>query len=125
MAPTASAQHRRSGDGALLFLYTALAALGLFIMRIVTSLTGNPVGFMEMFLSHTLPDGTPIKKGYIGIQHLDEGLALLVTAFVFGPLRHNEAFYWQQIHFLIQITPIIAIMNVEACRERNQASWLK
>lgn len=80
---------------------------------------------MEMYLSRTLPDGTPIKTDYTGLHYLDEGLAFLVTAFVFGPLRHNEPLYWQQIHFLVQLVPIIAIMNVEACRERNQASWLK
>lgn len=124
MAPP-TARDRRSGNGTLLFLYAALSAIGLYTMRILTSMTGTPVGFMEMLQSSTFPDGSPIKKDYTGIPSFDIGLASLVAAFVPGPARWNEAFYWQQIHFLVQIAPVIAVMNVEACRGRNQGSWLK
>lgn len=87
-------------------------------------MTENPVGFMDMFASRKLPDGTPLKTDYTGIKFHDIGLAFLVSAFVFGPPRWNEALYWQQIHFLPQLAPVIAIMNVEACRNGNRGKWL-
>ncbi|EUC40317.1 hypothetical protein COCMIDRAFT_30728 [Bipolaris oryzae ATCC 44560] len=123
MAPPTS-QQRRNGDGKVLFLYAILALIGLYTMRIVTSMTNNPVGFMDMFASRKLPDGTPLKTDYTGINPIDTGLAFLVSGFLFGPLRLNEAYYWQQIHFLPQLAPLIAIMNVEACRDGNRGKWL-
>jgi hypothetical protein len=66
-----------------------------------------------------------LKKHYTGFRILDEGLSFLVAAFLYGPTQWNEPFYWQQLHFLLQLTAVIAVNNVEACRERNQSSWLK
>jgi hypothetical protein len=94
-------------------------------MRISTAMNNIPVNFVETVQGDVLPNGVPIKKDYTGIKMLDEGLSFLATAFIYGPTKWNEAFYWQQLHFLFQLTSLIAIRNVEACRERNQGSWLK
>lgn len=94
-------------------------------MRISAVMNDVPVGFADMIETGALPNGTRIKKRYTGIGPLDEGLSFLVAAFMYGPTGWNEPFYWLQLHFLVQITAIIAIMNVEACRERNRGSWLK
>jgi hypothetical protein len=115
----------RANNNALLAAFAALSGLGLYTMRILPAMNNLPVGFMDVSKTGVLPNGVPLKKDFTGIRHLDEGLAFLVSAFVYGPTRWNETFYWQQIHFLLQITVLIAIMNVEACRERNQRSWLK
>jgi hypothetical protein len=124
MAPP-TAHQRRNGNAKLLFLHIVLALVGLYTMRIVTSMNGVPVGLTDMLETRTLPNGAPLKTDYTGIRPVDDMLALLVAAFIPGPLRMNEAYYWQQIHFLLQIGPVIAVQNVEACRERNQGSWLK
>lgn len=94
-------------------------------MRIVIILNDVPVAFSNVIEAGVLPNGTRFKKYYTGIGPLDEMLSFLVAAFLYGPTGWNEAFYWQQLHFLGQIAPIIAIMNVEACREKHQSSWLK
>lgn len=94
-------------------------------MRITTALNDVPIGFGAMIESGALPNGFRYKTHYTGIGPLDQGLSFLVAAFLYGPTNWNQAFYWQQFHFLSQLTAIIAIMNVEACRDRNQGSWLK
>lgn len=94
-------------------------------MRLAPMLNGVPVGFLEIVEAGVLPNGLRIKKHFTGLKALDEGLAFLVTAFIHGPTRWDERFYWQQVHFLGQIATIIAVMNVEACRERHRSSWLK
>jgi hypothetical protein len=110
----------------LLLTTVALISLaGAWFMRISPALNDAPVGFLDVVQSGTHPNGVAVKKHYTGLKPLDEGLAFLVTAFLSGSAGWNEAFYWQQFHFLTQITALIAIMNVEACRERNRSSWLK
>ncbi|KAL6160253.1 hypothetical protein ACJQWK_09422 [Exserohilum turcicum] len=94
MAPS-TAHDRRSSDGIVLFLYAVLAALGLYTMRIVTTMNDVPVGFMEMLQAPTLPDGTLIKTVYTGIEPLDQGLTAMVSAFMLGSTGWNQAFYWQ------------------------------
>lgn len=94
-------------------------------MRISLALYDAPVGFLDTVAAGVHPNGTPIKIDYTGLKVLDEGLSFLVTAFLPGSAGWNEVFYWQQFHFLLQITGLVAIMNVEACRERNRGSWLK
>jgi hypothetical protein len=115
----------RPYNALLLSVFAILAPIGAWTMRITTFLNGAPVGFNDVVAAGVHPNGTPIKKSYTGLFALDEGLSFLVTAFLPGAAGWNEAFYWQQFHFLIQLTVAIAIMNVEACRERNRGSWLK
>ena len=94
-------------------------------MRISLVLNDLPLDFNKIIETGILPNGMRIKKHFTGVVPLDEGLSFLVAAFLYGPTAWNEAFYWQQLHFLVQITTLIAVMNVEACRERNRGSWLK
>lgn len=94
-------------------------------MRISPILNDVPVGFADISETGTFPNGMPVKQHFTGVKPLDDGLSFLVAAFIYGPTGWNEALYWQQLHFLCQIAGMIAIMNVEACRERNQSSWLK
>lgn len=94
-------------------------------MRIYIVFNGVPIGFDKMIETNLLPNGIPIKKHFTGIMPLDEGLSFLNAAFIYGPSRWNEAFYWQQLHFLLQVTALVVVMNVEACRERNRSSWLR
>ena len=122
---TLSAPTRRPGNTTIITIFAVLSFAGLYIMRISTALNGVPVGFADIIETGTMPNGTRVKKHYTGLGFLDEGLSFLVAAFLPGPTAWNESFYWQQFHFLHQITPILAIMNVEACRERNRGSWLK
>jgi hypothetical protein len=124
MAPS-TASVGRANNNALLGAFAALAGLGLYTMRIAPAMNNLPLGFMEVIETGILPNGVPLKKDFTGIRHLDDGLSFLVAAFVYGPTKWNESFYWLQIHFLFQIAVLIAISNVEACRERNQRSWLK
>jgi hypothetical protein len=124
MAPSTT-RAGRSNNNALLVLFAALSVLGLYTMRISVSMNNVPVGFLETVEEGVLAHALPLKKDYTGIHYLDQGLAFLVLAFVYGPTSWNEPLYWQQTHFLFQFTVLLAIMNVEACRERNQGSWLK
>ncbi|KAH4127099.1 hypothetical protein HBH68_065640 [Parastagonospora nodorum] len=109
----------------LLITFALLSAAGAWFMRVSLILYDAPKDFLEVVQAGVYPNGTPIKKDYTGLAPLDEGLSFLVAAFLPGAAGWNETFYWQQFHFLIQITGLIAIMNVEACRERNSASWIK
>jgi hypothetical protein len=94
-------------------------------MRINTAIKDAPVGFNQTLEAGVHPNGVVIKKSYTGLGPVDEVLKLLVTAFLPGAARWNELAFWQQFHFLVQIAPMIAVMNIEACRERNRGSWIK
>jgi hypothetical protein len=94
-------------------------------MRIYPMLKGAPVGFTEANETGVHANGTPIETSYTGLTFLDQGLSFLVTAFLPAAAGWNEAAYWHLFHFLPQLTPFIAITTIEACRERNQGSWLK
>ena len=124
MAPS-TARAGRPNNNALLCLLAALSVLGLYTMRVSVAMNDIPKDFRAVAQGNALPNGVPIKRDFTGIKLLDEGLAFLVVAFIFGPTKWNETFFWQQFHFLFQITSLIAIMNVEACRNRNQGSLLK
>jgi hypothetical protein len=124
MAPS-TARAGRANNNALLILFAVISALGLYTLRIQSAMNDIPRGFLETVQGDVLSNGVPIKKNFTGIKMLDEGLSFLVIAFLYGPTKWNEPFYWQQFHFLFQITSLVAVMNVEACRKRNQGSWLK
>ncbi|CAO2649427.1 Nn.00g068120.m01.CDS01 [Neocucurbitaria sp. VM-36] len=121
----ASSSSRRPYNGALIAVLLALAGVGAWFMRISPALNDAPVGFLDIVETSTLPNGTRLKKYYTGIGPLDDMLSFLVAAFLYGPTKWNEVFYWLQLHFLVQFAAPMAIMNVEACRERNRGSWLK
>ncbi|CAE7009140.1 hypothetical protein P3342_002968 [Pyrenophora teres f. teres] len=124
MAPS-TAGLGRPNNNALLAVLAVLSAVGMYCVRISCIVHDLPVDFLDVAKTAILPNGVKMRKDYVGIKPIDENLSLLVAAFIYGPTKWNEAFYWQQVHFLGQIAVIIAIMNVEACRERNQTSWLK
>lgn len=124
MAPS-TASVGRPNNNALLTVMAVLAGLGMYFMRIGCVVHDYPVDILDAVAAGVLPNGAKIRKVYTGVKPVDENLSLLVTAFLYGPTKWNEAFYWQEVHFLTQLTAVIAIMNVEACRERNQGSWLK
>ncbi|KAH7074674.1 hypothetical protein BKA63DRAFT_319137 [Paraphoma chrysanthemicola] len=115
----------RPYNGLLLTILPLLSATGLWYMRINTVLKDAPVGFNQTLEAGVHPNGVVIKKSYTGLGPVDEVLKLLVTAFLPGAARWNEPAFWQQFHFLLQIAPMIAVMNIEACRERNRGSWIK
>lgn len=121
----ASPTARRPYNAALITVLVALSMAGAWFMRISVMLNYVPVGFNKIIETGVLPNGTRLKKHYTGVGPLDDMLSFLVAAFLYGPTGWNEVFYWQQLHFLLQITASIVVMNVEACRERNRASWLK
>jgi hypothetical protein len=121
-APLAGA---RPGNALLLTTFALLSMAGAWFMRISLALYDAPVGFVDAVQAGVHLNGTPIKKEYTGLRVFDEGLAFLVSAFLPGSAGWNEVFFWQQFHFLLQITGLVAIMNVEACRERNRGSWIK
>ncbi|KAI1438415.1 hypothetical protein GGR50DRAFT_429559 [Xylaria sp. CBS 124048] len=107
---------------ALFMLIFALAsAYAAWAMRIETAIKGIPVGFVEQVESKVLPDGTPMRTHYTGIEAVDSGLLFLVAAFIAGPLGWDEGVRLQQMHFLVQFFAIVAVWNVEACRARH--SW--
>jgi hypothetical protein len=122
---SASPAGARPYNALLLATFALLSFTGAWFMRIYLVLRDAPVGFLDVLEAGAHPNGTPIEKNYTGLKIIDELLALLVTAFLPATTGWNEAAYWQEFHFLLQIMPIIAIMNVEACRERNQKSWIK
>ncbi|RMZ73160.1 fad binding domain-containing [Pyrenophora seminiperda CCB06] len=126
MAPS-PARAGRPNNNALLLIMAVLSAIGLYCMRIGCVVHDYPIDILEGAKMGILPNtnGVRMRKEYTGIKQVDEPLGFLVTAFLYGPTKWNEPFYWQQVHFLTQLAVIIAIMNVEACRERNQGSWLK
>jgi len=123
MAP--SARVGRPNNNALLAVMAALSAVGMYCMRVGCIVHDYPVEILDAAKTGILPNGVKMRKDYFGIKPVDESLSFLVTAFLYGPTKWNEAFYWQQVHFLGQLAVVVAIMNVEACRERNQSSWLK
>jgi hypothetical protein len=122
---SASPAGARPYNAVLLTTFALLSVAGAWFMRIYLALSDAPVGFLDALEAGAHPNGTPMKKDFTGLKIFDEGISLLVAAFLPGAAGWNEAAYWQQFHFLLQITPIIAIMNVEACRERNQGSLIK
>ncbi|EDU40033.1 hypothetical protein PtrSN002B_002391 [Pyrenophora tritici-repentis] len=124
MAPS-TASVGRPNNNAVLAVMAVLSVIGLYCMRIGCVVHDYPIDILDVAKTAILPNGVKMRKDYFGIKPVDESLSFLVTAFLYGPTKWNEAFYWQQVHFLGQITVIIAVMNVEACRERNQSSWLK
>lgn len=124
MAQTATIV-RRPGNMAICAIFAVLSALGLWTMRVSTAMNEVPVGFMDIIQTGVMPNGLALRKGYTGFAPLDDLLSFLVAAFLPGPTKWNESFYWQQLHFLVQIAPMIAVTTVEACRERNKGSWLK
>jgi len=124
MAPS-SARVGRPNNNALLAVMAVLSVIGMYCMRIGCIVHDYPVEILDAVKTGILPNGVKIRKDYLGIKPVDESLSFLVTAFLYGPTKWNEAFYWQQVHFLGQLAVAVAIMNVEACRERNQGSWLK
>ena len=115
----------RPYNGLLLAFFGVLSAAGLWFMRISTVLNDAPVGFLDIVASGTHPNGVVIKITYTHLKPVDEVLSFLVAAFLPGTAGWDEVFYWQQVHFLVQIGSLLAIMNVEACRTRNSGSWLK
>ena len=115
----------RPYNGLVLIIFAVLSAWGLWVFRIAPGVYKFPVGLYDLLDAGVLPNGQPIKKHYTGLGPVDKILTLLVTVFIYGPAGWNEQFYWQQLNFLLQITPIAAVMNAEACRERNRGSWLK
>lgn len=124
MVTLASSAHRPN-NATVLAIFAVFAVLGAWFMRIAPILNDVPIGFANIAETGILPNGMRIKNKFTGLKPLDDGLSFLVAAFIYGPTGWNEAFYWQQLHFLGQLPGLIAIMNVEACRERNQSSWLK
>jgi hypothetical protein len=122
---TSTGRVGRPNNNALLAMMAGLAALGFYTMRITPAQNDIPVGFLDAAASGVLHNGVLLKKDYTGVRLVDEGLSFLVAAFLSGPMRWNEPFYWQQLYFLIQLTALITINNVEAYRQRNQNSWLK
>jgi hypothetical protein len=122
---TSTARVGRPNNNVLLAIIAVLAAIATYAMRITTAQNGIPVGFLESASSGVMANGVLVKKHYTGIGFLDQGLSFLVAAFLYGPTGWNEPFYWQQLHFLLQFTAVLTVTNVEACRERNQGSWLK
>ena len=115
----------RPYNSLLLVTFALCSLAGAWFMRIYLTLNDAPVGFLDVVQAGVHPNGVAIKKHYTGLKPLDEGLSFLVSAFLPGSAGWNEAFYWQQVHFLTQLTALVAIMNVEACRERNRGSLLK
>ncbi|KAH7386911.1 hypothetical protein DE146DRAFT_187079 [Phaeosphaeria sp. MPI-PUGE-AT-0046c] len=115
----------RPYNALLCAMMAVISAAGAWFMRIAAIYYGIPVGFQDIVVAGVHPNGVPIKKNFTGLTYLDEGLSFLVTAFLSGSAGWNEAAYWQQFHFLLQFTTIVAITTLEACRERHQRSWLK
>ncbi len=122
MAPSSSV---RPYNALVLGSFAVMSAIALYLLRISPVVDNFPVGLYLMVEAGVLPSGQPIKKNYTGLKPVDDILALLVTVFLSGPAGWNEEFYWQQWYFLMQVVPIVAVMNVEACRERNRPSWIK
>ncbi|KAF2823736.1 hypothetical protein CC86DRAFT_384291 [Ophiobolus disseminans] len=123
--PPASPTGVRPYNTFLLVTLALCSLAGAWFMRISLAVHDAPVGFLDVVASGAHPNGIAIKKSYTGLKPLDDGLAMLVTAFLPGTAGWNEAFYWQQVHFLSQFTAMVAIMNVEACREKNRGRWIK
>ena len=116
---------RRPNNAAILAAFVVMSCMGLWFMRIYPSINEFPVGLFDMLDSGVLHNGRPLKKHYTGIGMVDEVLSLLVAVFIYGPAGWNNVFFWQEVHFLIQISAVIAVMSVEACRGRNSGSWAK
>jgi hypothetical protein len=109
----------------LLLLFFVVAVAGIYYMRVIPVINDIPVDFLQTVESSILPNGVPVKKTFIGISVIDEGLSFLVSAFIGGAAGWNKSFFLLQVHFLISIGAQIAVMNVEACRERNRGRWLR
>lgn len=67
-----------------------------------------------------------LRRSYTGIGPVDFGLSFLVAAFFPGVrgAGMNGAFEQQQPYFLIQFASILAVMSVEAGRNRNYMTVL-
>ena len=82
-------------------------------MSINTYLYSAPVGFTSILATGAHLNGARIKNDYTGLVPLDTWLSFLVTAFLPGTAGWNEAWYWQQVHFLVQIGGVVGVMGVE------------
>ncbi|KAL5121690.1 hypothetical protein ACEQ8H_000377 [Pleosporales sp. CAS-2024a] len=123
-SPASPSSTTRPYNALLLTTFAILSVAGLWFMRVSLVLYDAPKDFLAITEAGVHPNGTPIRKQYTGLQHVDKGLSVLVTAFLAGPAGWNETFYWQQFHFLHQITGLIAIMNIEACGAIVLPIWM-
>jgi hypothetical protein len=105
----------------LVSIFAVAAVAALWLMRIETAIKGIPADFIEHVEARVYPTGTAMRTRYTGIEVVDSGLLFLVAAFAAGPLGWDEGVRVQQLHFLVQFFAVIAVWNVEACRDRN--SW--
>lgn len=101
----------------------ALSATATYYMRLNHS-AGLAVGEHFTTLAQTenfiFPDSEIVlRRSYTGIAAVDTGLSFLVAAFLPGASGLNKAFQLQQAHFLFSFMPVLAILSVEASRERN------
>jgi len=93
MALPLSTTRRRPNTSKILAIFTVLAILGAWLLRIAPMLYDMPVGYVYHVKKGVLPNGVHIKKYFGGMKALDEGLSFLITAFIYGPTKWNESFY--------------------------------
>jgi hypothetical protein len=88
---SASPAGARPFNALLLTTFALLSVAGAWFMRISLVLYDAPKDFLAVNEAGVHANGTPIKKYYTGLKHLDEGLSFLVTAFLPGPAgtRHS------------------------------------
>lgn len=104
--------------------YFVLSAVGLYYMRIgsVSQLTGQK---LEPFFANSGTFAYPghpnvaIRRHYTGIEGLDSFLGMLVTAFLAGPAGFQKHIQLQQVNFLFNFAPVLAVMSIEAVRSRR------
>lgn len=100
-------------------IFAVASAVAAWLMRIETGMKGIPVNFVEQVEARTYPTGMPMRTRYTGIEAVDSALLFLVAAFVAGPLGWDNGVRLQQLHFLVQFFGVIAVWNIEACRQRH------
>ncbi|KAI0911243.1 hypothetical protein F4823DRAFT_586459 [Ustulina deusta] len=100
-------------------IFAVASAVAAWLMRIETGMKGIPVNFVEQVEARTYPTGMPMRTRYTGIEAVDSALLFLVAAFVAGPLGWDHGVRLQQLHFLVQFFGVIAVWNIEACRQRH------
>lgn len=112
---------------ALYTAYTVIAGFGGYFVRGLAPPLWFLAGELENIgQSGSLHPGTaiPLRKDYTGVAAVDEFVAFFVAAFFPMSSGLNSGMHLQLLYFLLNFTPVVAIMAIESARQRNSQALL-
>ncbi|KAH9895460.1 hypothetical protein F4778DRAFT_746962 [Xylariomycetidae sp. FL2044] len=110
----------RPRTGLYAALFAVVSGLCFWFMMIDPNANGVPLNFNGQVAAARYDNGLPMRTRYTGIAPLDNAVRFLVLSFVAGAAGWDDGVRAQQFHFLTSFFAVVCVLNVEACRRRNQ-----